>query len=430
MTQINRHITNDITLEAIKKKIMHTYKYIILGGGTCAGYAADEAVNIGINKGDMAIVSAENSFPPDRPPFSKGYLRGEIDKKDVFINHEKFYEENGIDLYLNHHVDEVDLNNKTLITKEKNFKYEKLLITTGSKINKLRNEGSDLGNIFYLRSLSDSKNIRESARRAKKALVIGGMFIGTETAASLSLMGLKVTLVFPEDRVLQHFTNNTISDHISSYLQKLGVNIISNVKIDRFSGEKKVQHVLLNNGNDIETDLVVAGIGVSPAIQLFENTSLNTGDGIIVDEYTRTNIENVLAAGDVARFPDKTFNKSRRVEHWENAFEQGKTAANNLLGKKKAYDFLPYFFSDVGDLSYEYFGDNADCNRDIIRGNPVEGDFTIFFLKDDILRAAFITSSRPDAERNAVKKWIKEKTALNDDILKNEATKILEAARN
>ena len=408
---------------------MINYKYIILGGGTCAGYAADEAVKIGINKGEMAIISAEQSLPPDRPPFSKGFLRGDMEESDVFINNEKFYSENGIDLFLDTRIEEIDFNNKTLKTEDKNFGYKNLLIATGSEVNKFTIPGSDLDNIHYLRTLSDSKAIKKAAGDASSIVVIGGMFIGTETAASLAMTGAKVTLVFPESRVLEHFTNNTISEYIGNYLSKLGVDIITGTGIESFTGKNKVESVTLKNGDNLESDLVVAGIGVKPATSLFGNSPIETDNGVLVNEYTETNLENVYAAGDVARFPDQVFDMKRHIEHWENAFEQGKIAASNMLGKRKKYKFFPYFFSDVGDVSYEYFGDKADADRDILRGNPDEGDFAVFFLRKDILKAAFLTASRPDSERELVRKWITEKIPVNDDILISEESEFSSASK-
>lgn len=406
---------------------MKKYKYVILGGGTTAGYAAKQFVEEGIEKGELRIITAEPIYPMDRPPLSKGFLKEEMEQNEILINEKSFYEEHGIDLELETCAQSVNFGKKSIqLDNDEEIIYEKLLITTGAKLRRLNTKGSDLENVFYLRNVEQSKKIREKAKKAEKALVLGGQYIGSELAAGLTQLGAKVTMVFPEDKMLAKFATADIASFFQNYYRGKGVEIMQNEEVVEILGEQKVEQAGLKSGEKIETDMLVAGIGVEPNVTLFKNTGLNLNDGIVVNEYCETNIPDVYAAGDVARFPDHIFDKMRRVEHWENAFEQGKHAAKVMSGNREPYEFLPYFFSDVFDLSYEFFGDTEDTDAFFNRGNLKDGNFSTWWFKNDVLHAAFIMSSRPDEEREKAREWIKNKTIINAEEIEDENNKLNE----
>ena len=394
---------------------MKKYKYVIIGGGTASGYAAMEFARRGLDKGDLCIVSTESILPMDRPPLSKDYLKGEMQTaKEVEINENNFYFDHGIEVLLGTRVKLVDFDNNMLeLDKDGPISYEKLLITTGSALNRLDIEGADLDNILYLRKIEHSDRIRDVAVNAERAVVLGGQFIGTETAAGLNSLGLDVTMIFPESRMLAVYSNDVISGFFESFFKEKGIHILKEKQVTKLRGKEKVSNVLLDTGETLETDMVIAGIGVRPDTELFDGTPLEIHNGIRVNEYCETSIPGVYAAGDVAEFPDLIFGGQRRVEHWENAMEQGKHAAGVMMGERKPYVFVPYFFSDLFDLSYEYFGDNTVSDDIIYRGNPKKGDFSAWWLKDGRLNAAFIMGSRPDEEREKARQWIRERTKVD-----------------
>ncbi len=397
---------------------MKNYKYIILGGGTAAGYAANEFVKQGIATDELCIVSKETTLPPDRPPFSKDYLRGESDPDDFLINNEDFYSQKGIDVLLKTQVTNVDLANKNLkLDSGEQLGYDYLLITTGATPRILDVPGAAKENVFYLRDKQDADAIRDKAKKAKKAVVIGGQFIGTEAAASLSQLGLDVTFVYPGESPMSIYNVKELGDYFINLFEKHNITLIPGTKVKSLEGEQMAEKVVLDNGQTIETDMVIAGIGVTPNTSLFEDTGMKIDDGIIVNEYCQTSVENVYAAGDVARYPDPYYGHTRRVEHWDNAFQQGQHAAKIITGYLEPYNYLPFFFSDVFDLSYEFVGDISRAQNYIIRGNINKGDFSILWTEGDLIVAGFFTASRPEEEKEKTIEYIKNKTFINQKVL-------------
>lgn len=394
---------------------MKKYKYIIIGGGTTSGYAAMEFARRGLKKGELCIISTESILPMDRPPLSKDYLKGDMQTaEEIEINENNFYFDHGIEVLLETRVKLVDFDNKMLeLDKNGPISYEKLLIATGSTLNHLDIEGADLDNVFYLRSIEHADKIRHAAGNSRQAAVLGGQFIGTETAAGLNSLGLDVTMIFPEARMLALYSNDVITGFFESFFKEKGIRIIKEKRVTKLRGDSKVSNVLLDTGETMETDMVIAGIGVRPDVALFKDAPVETDRGVLVNEFCETNIPDVYAAGDVAEFPDLIFGGRRRVEHWENAMEQGKHAARVMTGDRKPYVFVPYFFSDLFDLSYEYFGDHSQADDIIYRGNTKKGDFSAWWLKEGKLNAAFIMGSRPDEEREKARQWIRERIKVD-----------------
>jgi NADPH-dependent 2,4-dienoyl-CoA reductase/sulfur reductase-like enzyme len=410
---------------------MKNYKYVILGGGTTAGYAAKEFAEQGIQKAELCIVSAESILPMNRPPLSKAYLRDSGENDEILIQEKEFYQKNGIEVKLETIVKEVNFGHKKLILNNgEELGYEKLLIATGSQLKRLNIDGNELDNVFYLRNIKQSDNIREHAKKSQKVIVVGGGYIGTETAASLNQLGLDVTLVLPEDKLLSKFASDDIAEFFRNEFEKRGINLIFGESVRKFQGHQKVDSVELTSGKRLETDMVVAGIGVEPNLNLFENSGLNINKGIIVNEYCETNIENVYAAGDVVEFPDLIFGKTKVIQHWEHAFEQGPHAARVMKGKREPYKFLPYFFSDVFEYSYEFFGDTDGADEICNRGNLETGDFSSWWFKGDRLIAAFIMSSRPEEEGKLAREWITNKKDVDKERIRDNGSDLDKLAMN
>lgn len=404
---------------------MKKFKYLIIGGGTTAGYAAEEFVEQGIGKGELCIISSEKILPMNRPPFSKQYLKDPGEDDEILINEGDFYDSNGIEVMLETVVHSVDFGRKQVEPDGGEVvAYDKLLITTGSRIRTLDVKGGDLGNIFYLRRKEHSDRIREQAKKSRKAVVVGGGYIGSETAAILSEMGLEVTMIIPEERLLSKFTDEKLGAFFERIYNDHGIELMFGEKVTAFHGNDNVDEVELGSGKKVKTDMVVAGIGVEPDLDLFDKGMLNTRKGIVVNEYCETGVEDVYAAGDVAEFPDPTFDKKRHVEHWENAFEMGKHAARVMTGKREPYIFVPFFFSDIFELSYEYFGDQTTANHAVTRGNTDEADFSHWWFRDNRPVAAFVMSSRPEEEGEHARKWIKNKMNINRNKIGDEKEKL------
>jgi len=385
---------------------MNQAKIVILGGGMVAGYAAKQFVELGLPKGELAILSLDNAVPYERPPLSKGFLAGKDSEDGIKINPDDFYKKQGIELRLNCEVASLDLKRKRLVLKGGDeFGFEKLIIATGARPQTLNIPGSTLHNLFYLRSMSDSKTIRRAAEKAKHALVIGGGFIGMEVAAVLAQKGIGVTMVLSDDRVFKRLFSPEMSSFFETYYAAQGVRLIKSTSVTEFRGDRVVRSALLGDGQSIECDLVVAGIGVTPAIEVGKNSGLDIDDGITVNEYLQSSHPDVFAAGDVANYQDVLFGKRRRVEHWDNAVSQGQYCAKSLMGDKAPFRHVPYFFSDVFDLSYEYWGDSSGAEQVVYRGDLSSNSFSVWWVREQRLVAAF-AMNRPDEERNAGPKWI------------------------
>lgn len=394
---------------------MNRYKYIILGGGLAGGYAAKTFVETGIQEGELAIISAEGTLPYERPPLSKSFLAGKEEVEEILINDPDFYTQNGIDVHLNCVIDNIDFEARKLYADHETFDFEKLLIATGSRIRTLDTPGSDLEGLYYLRKIEDSKKIRKAASEAKKAVVIGGSFIGMEVASVLHSSGVETTLVFPEDRVWASFFTPEMSRFFERYYKDKGVTILPQEKVAAFKGNNgRVSRVILKSGQALEADMVVAGIGVVPNSQLFENTPIQLQkNGIKVNKFLETTVKDVFAAGDIAAYPDDIFDKVKRVEHWDNAVTQAQHAAQVMVGNTEKFEHIPYFFSDVFDLSYEFWGDTEGAAQIIHRGDLESDSFSVWWLdQQDRLLAAFVMN-RPDEERDLAQRWIRSRTQVD-----------------
>lgn len=381
---------------------------MILGGGMVAGYAAKELVECGLKPGELAIISSDSALPYERPPLSKGFLAGKDTADGILINPAEWYREHGIDVKLRTAVAKLDSNSKSLRTSSgEQLGFDNLLIATGAQPRQLDCPGNDLEGVFYLRSITDSEYIRRKASGAKRAVVIGGGFIGMEVASVLAQRNVETSLVIREDRVWSRVFTPEISAFFENYYSSRGVRILKQTGVNALNGAGSVRSATLSNRQEVPCDLVVAGIGVAPASATFEHT-LRVDNGIVVNEFLETEVAGVYAAGDVANYPDRLFGKRRRVEHWDNAVSQGQHWARVVTGDRQPFVHVPYFFSDVFDLSYELWGDSDGADEVPMRGDAHTSSFSAWWLKDSRVVAAFVMN-RPDEERQLAPEWIKSK---------------------
>jgi NADPH-dependent 2,4-dienoyl-CoA reductase/sulfur reductase-like enzyme len=388
---------------------MDKSKFVILGGGMVAGYAAKQMVDLGLPPGELAILSADTSIPYERPPLSKGFLAGKDSEDSIRINPEEFYRAHGIEMRLRCEIASVDVERKQLSLKGGGeFGFEKLIIATGARVRTLDIPGARLANVHYLRSLDDSRNIRGHAENVKRAVVIGSGFIGMEVTAVLAQKGIETTMVLRDDRIWKHFFTPQMSQFFESYYSERGVRFVKTATVEELRGDGEVQSVILGNSQSVPCEMVVAGIGVHPVTEVLANSGIEVGDGVVVNEYLETNRPGIFAAGDVANYNDVLFAKRRRVEHWDNAVSQGQYCARTLMGERTPFKHVPYFFSDVFDLSYEFWGDPSGADQIIHRGDLSTNSFSVWWLRQGALVAAF-AMNRPDEERELAPKWIEGK---------------------
>jgi NADPH-dependent 2,4-dienoyl-CoA reductase/sulfur reductase-like enzyme len=407
---------------------MTSSKYLVLGGGMVAGYAAKELASCGLRSGELLIISADDALPYERPPLSKGFLSGKENEAGILINNPEWYRQQGIEVKLQTEIERVDLQKKRLrATSGETFEFEALLIATGARARKLECPGKDLPNVFYLRSLDDSRKIRASAETCKQAVVLGGGFIGMEVAAVLAQKNIATTLILREDRVWNRVFTAPMSEFFERYYVSRGVQLLKGETVARLEGKDQVSAAVLSSGRKISCDLVVAGIGATPVSALFTNSGLTIENGVVVNEYLETKLPGIFAAGDVANYLDIIFDKRRRVEHWDNAVSQGQHWAGLVRGDRKPFSHVPYFFSDVFDLSYELWGDSEGATQTVARGDLNSSSFSVWWLKQSRLVSAF-AMSRPDEERQAAAEWVKAKQLVSPERLADNNRAVGEAA--
>jgi NADPH-dependent 2,4-dienoyl-CoA reductase/sulfur reductase-like enzyme len=390
---------------------MRTYRYVILGGGMVAGYAAKELVERGLGRGELAIVSSDAVPPYERPPLSKGFLAGTEAEESVYINPRPFYDDHAIDLSLATVVTGIDRQRKRLRTHAGGeIGFEKLLIATGAQVRTLDLSGAGLPGIYYLRSLDDAKQIKMATHSARDSAVIGGGFIAMEVASVLAQQGLRPTMIFPGKRVWDRFFTPPISAFFQQYYEQRGVTFAPGEEVAAFVGDGRLTAAGLKSSRQIPADIVVAGVGVKPATAVLDGV-VSLSNGVVVNEFLETNVAGIYAAGDVANYRDVLFGKQRRVEHWDNAVEQGRHAARVMLGEREPFVHVPYFFSDVFDLSYEFWGDNEGAGEVVYRGDVTSRSFSAWWLKEGRVIAALVMN-RPDEERELAPKLIQERRPL------------------
>lgn len=396
---------------------MTSSEYIVLGGGMVAGYAAKELASRGLAPGELTILSADDALPYERPPLSKGFLSGKDSEDGILINKPEWYEKQGISLRLRTVIDDVDPSRKQLrASSGEMFECETLLIATGARARKLGCPGADLPGVHYLRSLDDSRKIRASAANAKRAAVIGGGFIGMEVASVLAQQNIETTMIVAEDRVWSRVFTPAMSAFFERYYASRGVQVLKGESVSRLEGKERVRTVALSSGRTVSCDMVVAGVGAMPVVEFLANSGLALNNGIVVNEYLETDRSGVFAAGDVANYPDPIFEKRRRVEHWDNAVSQGQHWAAVVRGERQPFVHVPYFFSDVFDLSYELWGDAQGATQTVTRGDINTSSFGVWWLRESRVISAF-AMNRPDEEREAAGAWIKSRQTVSAERL-------------
>ena len=374
--------------------------FVILGAGAAGTHAA-ETLRVAGYQGRIVMVTQEDQLPYDRTTLSKNYFTGKATKEKILLRSSEFYEQHHIEVQLNRTVKAVDIKTKTItFQNQETLTYDSLLIATGGKPRNLEVPGADLKNVFTLRSFADSDAILEAAQSAKQAVVIGSSFIAMEVASGLTQKDVKVTVVSPDQLPFEKTLGKELGQLFYQVHEEKGVKFEMGRKVERLEGEGTVQTVVLDNGDRILADLVVAGIGVQPATEFLTGIDLNPKDhSIPVDEYLCA-AENVYAAGDIARYPNWLTSESMRVEHWRIAAQHGRIAAYNMAGKPTKFRGVPVFWSMQFQFPIRYVGHAAEWDELIIDGDLNKREFIAFYVKDNQVLAA--ASSKRDTETAAI----------------------------
>lgn len=339
--------------------------------------------------GDIILIGDETDLPYHRPPLSKDFLSGSKDLEDILIRPASAYETANIALKLGTRATSIDRDNKKVETDKGDIiAYDKLVIATGARVRKLPIPGSDDPRVMYLRDTNDVRAIKSAIAPDKKAVIIGGGYIGLETAASMRKQGMEVTVLEAMDRILQRVTAPVMSDFYRRVHREEGVVIDENEMASKIDTGNDKLVVETKKGNRYPADIVVIGIGVIPNSELAKDSGLETGNGIIVNEFCQTTDPDVYAIGDVTWHYNPIYETHLRLESVPNATEQAKTAALHINGKSKPYNSLPWFWSDQFDLKLQIAGLSQGYNDIVIRGDH-EGSrsFAAFYFKGDKLLA-------------------------------------------
>jgi 3-phenylpropionate/trans-cinnamate dioxygenase ferredoxin reductase component len=354
--------------------------FVIVGAGLAGAKAAETLRDEGF-AGRIVLIGEEAERPYDRPPLSKGYLRGEEDRAKVYLHPEAFYAERAIELRTSGRVTALDPSaGEVVLDGGERVGYDRLLLATGAAPRPLRVPGAELPGVHYLRRLDAADRLRSALASAGRVVVVGGGWIGSEVAASARQMGVEVALVDPQWAPLQRIVGPEVGAVFRDLHADHGADLHFGVGVESIVGHGRAEGVRTSDGRTVQADLVVVGVGVSPRTELAGAAGLQVDNGIVVDSFLETSVAGIFAAGDVASAWHPGLGTHVRVEHWANALNQGPAAARSMLGKGAFYDRVPYFFSDQYDLGLEYSGYADTWDRVVFRGDPASRKFIAFWI--------------------------------------------------
>jgi 3-phenylpropionate/trans-cinnamate dioxygenase ferredoxin reductase component len=376
---------------------MREVDYLLIGGGMASAHCAAELRKRGA-EGSVLLVGREPEPPYERPPLTKEYLRGEAEREDAYVNPASWYEENDVELRTGINAMSLDPAARTAkLQGGEEVSFDKALLATGAMVNILRVEGAENEGIHYLRAFGNSDAIRADAEAAEHVVLVGGSYIGTEVAASLTARGARCTIVMMEEVALSRTFGEDAGRWFQEQLEARGVTVLSGEELEAFEGDGRVRAVLTKSGQAIECDAVVVGAGVRPDAMLAQRAGLEVEDGIVCDSKLCSSAAGIYAAGDCCSYESVVHGRRLRVEHWDVAMQQGMHAARNMLGADENYAVVPYFFSDLADwASLEYVGPAYEWDEEIWRGDRDAGEFSVWYLKDGLVAGALSVGRSED----------------------------------
>ena len=360
---------------------------MIVGANLTGGAAVSTLRDQGFD-GRIVLIGEEIHPPYERPPLSKGYLRGQESFDDALLRPRDWYEQNDVELVLGTTASRIDPVDRVVpVGNDDRIPYDKVLVATGGQNRRLPIPGGDLEGVLYLRTVEDSDAIRSEAQPGRKAAVVGAGFIGCEVAASLRTLGVEVEVVEIFEFPLVRVVGPGLGKVYESIHRDHGVRFHFDESVERFEGTGRVQALVTSKGNRIECDFAVVGVGIRPATEVVEGSGVEVGNGIVVDQFCRTTVDDVFAAGDVANHDHPLFGRRMRVEHWDNALKQGAAAARNMMGTETPFADPHWFWSDQYDVNLQYMGFATEWDELVIRGTLEDRNFVGFYVKDGIVDA-------------------------------------------
>jgi 3-phenylpropionate/trans-cinnamate dioxygenase ferredoxin reductase subunit len=401
--------------------------FLLVGGGlasaNCARWLREEGAD-----GSIVLVGREPDPPYNRPPLSKGLLQGKETREDALFRPDEWWQEQRIDLLTRTTVLGLDVGSRVArLSNREEVSFDKALLATGANVRRLNVAGGDLDGIHYLRTLGNSRAIWDDAEQVENVVLIGGSYIGTEVAASLTMRGKSCAIVMMEDITLERFYGQEVGRFFQDVLEEHGIAVHGGDELERFEGsDGRVTKVITKGGLELPAECVVIGAGVTPDVTLAKSAGLEIGDagGVKCSSTLESSATGIWAAGDICEYDSPVHGSYMRIEHWDVAFNQGKTAALNMLGRSTSHDVVPYFFSDLADwVGYEYVGPGSGDT--VIRGSLDDGSFTAFYVDDGGVVKAALTVGRSD-DLDAARRFIKEKTAPDRAKLADEGTDLSE----
>lgn len=366
------------------------FDYIIVGGGLAGGSAVEGIRELDKN-GSVLLIGNEAHEPYDRPPLSKKLWFGQKKVEEIFVHPKDYYPKNGVEVMLNTHVIGLDPHKKEITDNTGGtYSYDKLLMATGGVPKTLPIPGAELDGVCYYRYLDDYLFIRSLAGQGKTAVVIGGGFIGSEMAAALNLNGVQVSMIFPEQHMLSKIFPSDLSQAIQDDYINRGIKMVVG---DVPTGFEKLGERFITSTRgvrQIESDILIAGVGITPIVDLAQDAGLSVGNGIIVNEYLQTSNPDIYAAGDNAFFPYQAIGKKTRIEHWDNALNQGKHVGRNLAGANEPFSYMPYFFSDLFDFGFEAVGEVSTELEIVADWQEEFKTGVLYYLRDGKVKGAMM----------------------------------------
>ena len=350
--------------------------FLIVGGGQAGAQAIDTLRREGFD-GRLVLVGEERELPYQRPPLSKKFLHGELAADRLPFRHRAFYDEHRVELRLGSRATRLDRAARTVeLDDGTRLPYDRALLCLGARARPLPCAGADLPGIHTLRTIDDANALGAELRTGARAVIVGGGYIGLET-----------TVLEMADRVMARVVSPAVSEFFAEAHRARGVRILCNTRVESIDGRDRVAAIVCGDGTRLAADLVIVGVGALPVTDLAADAGLAVDDGIVVDEYCRTTDPAIFAAGDCVNQPSPHYGRRIRLESVDNAFEQGKTAALNMLGRDVIHDRIPWFWSDQYEHKLLIVGLRGDGDERVARGDPSRGGFSTLYLRDGELTA-------------------------------------------
>jgi 3-phenylpropionate/trans-cinnamate dioxygenase ferredoxin reductase subunit len=373
--------------------------------------------------GLITLVGEEEHLPYQRPPLSKGFLEDTVSNERLYFKKLEFFVENKVQLKLGTKAEEIDIENNNIhLSDNTKLSFDKLVFATGSSVRKLDFPGKDLNSIHYLRGLDDALSIKKDLQTRQNIVVVGAGYIGLEVAAIAAKQNKSVTVIEMADRVMNRTVDPQISDYYLKLHQKNGVTFKFNTSLKEIVGASNPEKVICSDGAEVKADMVIIGAGIMPNVELAENAGLSCDNGIVVNEFGKTDHANIYACGDCTNHPNKLLNKKIRLESVHNAMEQSKTVASSIINKSIEYNQIPWFWSDQYDHKLQIVGLSGEHDKVIMRGDMSDAKFMLLYTKDEKLIA--VDAVNNSKEFLICKKLVANKVTIKADEISNPDTNL------